>query len=122
MAEEVSQAAQDYGRAFCVDPAREWLPLDQLTTDEAACVMRVGRSFEAKIDQSLGAIPPVAVATAFPVQTAGGKRVASLSMAPDGTVLVCTDTACAPVGEGVAAAIAAEQVLGLMGLQVGGNS
>jgi len=118
--QEVSTAALDYGRAFCLPPEREWLPLDQLSTDEAACVLRVGRSFEERVDQALGGAAPEA---GYDVRTGSGRTVARLSMDNAGNVLLCIpERACAVVGQGVQAAVAAEQTLGLMGLSVGANS
>jgi hypothetical protein len=116
---EVSEAGIDFGRSMCLPPEREWLPLEQLTPDEAACALRVGRSFEERVDRALGAEAPADGPT-FPVQTPSGKTVARLSMDRDGNVLLCIpDRSCAVVGEGVTAAVAAEQTLALMGLQVG---
>lgn len=118
--QEVSEAAVSYGRSMCLDPAREYLPLDQLTPDEVSCTMRVGRGFEAKVDAAFGAQPPAEGAVAFPVQTTAGRPVASLSMDGAGNVVLCIPDkgVCAPVGQGTAAAVAAEQTLALFGLQV----
>jgi len=115
---EVSEAARNYGRAMCLDPSREGLPLEDLTPDEQACVLRVGRAFERRVDEALGATPPEGAAS-LPVQTPGGRQVARLSLDGEGNVLLCLpDRSCAVVGRGIDAAVAAEQTLGLMGLTV----
>jgi len=119
MPEELSEAGIDYGRAFCLAPDRQAVPLDQLTPDERACVTRTGLGFEARVQQRLGMVPQDGLG--YPVQVpATGARVAQLGMDPDGTVTLCLpDRRCVVLGQGPAAAAAAEETLTLLGFQVG---
>jgi hypothetical protein len=116
---ELSEAGIDYGRAFCLAPDRQAVPLDQLTPDERACVTRTGLGFEERVQQRLGLVPQDGVG--YPVQVpATGARIAQLGMDAQGVVTLCLpDQRCVVVGQGPAAAAAAEETLSLLGFQVG---
>jgi hypothetical protein len=116
---ELSQAGLDYGRAFCLAPDRQALPLTALTPDEQACVTRTGMGFETRVQERLGLTPTDGVA--YPVEVpATGAALARLGMDAAGVVTLCLpDQRCVVVGQGPAAAAAAEETLTLLGLTVG---
>jgi hypothetical protein len=118
MAEELSDAGLHFGEAFCVPEEKQGLPLAALTPDEQACALRVGLNFQRRVDEALGAVPP-GEGPAFEVSGPAGHTVARLTMDGAGNVLLCVpDRSCAVVGQGVEAAVAAENTLGLLGLTV----
>jgi hypothetical protein len=118
MAVELSQAGEDFGKAFCLSPDRAVLPLDQLTPEERACVTRVGTDFEARVQERMGFSPQDGVG--YHVTTPAGARVATLGMDSQGNVTLCLPgQRCVVVGQGPAAAASAEETLALLGLQVG---
>lgn len=117
---ELSQAGEDFGRAFCLAPDRQAVPLPDLTPTEQACVTRTGLGWQERVAERLGGLAPPTDGIAFPVMAPTGRPVAHLSMAADGTVTLCLPQGgCAVVGQGPAAAQAAEETLTLLGLRVG---
>jgi len=115
---ELSEAGLHYGEAWCVPEEKQGLPLAALTPDEQACVLRVGMAFQRRVDEALGAVPP-GEGPAFRVSGPAGHTVALLRMDGAGNVLLCIpERTCAVVGQGVEAAVAAENTLGLLGLSV----
>lgn len=118
MSTELSEAGIDYGKAFCLSPDRAALPLTQLTADEQACVRRVGTDFERRVQAKLGFVPGDGVG--YGVSGPAGGRIATLGMDAKGNVTLCLPRQrCVLVGQGPAAAAAAEETLALMGLSVG---
>lgn len=123
--EHLSEAALDYGRAFCVPVTEAGLPLDQLPPDQQACVRQVGETWAQKVEARMGAgadltpePPAVQMATVAGPQ---GAQVASVSFV-DGAVTLCTGprehAVCNLVGYGRDALDAAVAVLRQLGLQV----
>jgi hypothetical protein len=117
--EELTQAGEDFGRAFCLSPDRSSIPLSELTPDEQACVTRVGLDFERRVQERMG-YTPQGGGIGYPVQTKGGGRIATLGMDASGNVTLCLPgERCVIVGNGAPAAAAAEETLTLLGFQVG---
>lgn len=118
MAVELSQAGVDFGKSFCLAPDRAALPIGQLTPEERTCVTRVGTDFEQRVQERMGFAPQDGVG--YHVTTPAGARVATLGMDSQGHVTLCLPAQrCVVVGQGPAAAVAAEETLALLGLQVG---
>jgi len=120
---ELSPAGEDFGRAFCLAPDRQAVPLPALTPAEQACVTRTGLGWQERVQERLGGGAPPTDGIAFPVTAPTGRPVAPLGMAAGGTVALCLpEGGCAVVGQGPAAAQAAEQTLALLGLTTGATS
>ncbi len=114
---ELSSAAENYGRAFCLDPERQSLPIEDLTPEERGCVIRTGMRFEERIQAAMG-FEPQPGGVAYPVE-AGTGEVATLGMDPAGNVTLCLPgRQCVRLGHGPEVAQAAEEVLTLLGLTV----
>jgi len=127
MADNLSEAALDYGRAFCVPVTEAGVPFDQLPPDQQACVRRVGETWAQKVEARMGAgvdsglTPETPEVRATNVVGPTGQQVASLTFV-DGAVTLCLGPAdkrvCNLVGYGRDAYDAAKQVLTQLGLQV----
>jgi len=122
MAEPLSRAAEDFGRAFCVPETASAIPFDQLPPDQQQCVVRVGETWARKVEQRLGGEPAVPAVRRATVTGPRGTAVGTLTFA-DGAVTLCLtpqsgQRSCQVVGFGHDAYEAASQTLGAMGLAV----
>lgn len=114
---ELSQAAIDYGKAFCLSPDRAGLDLAGLTDVERSCVERVAQGFESRVQERLGLAPVDGIG--YPVVSPAGAKIATLGMDPQGRVTLCLPGArCVELGSGPAVAAAAEEVLSLQGFSL----
>ena len=123
---DLSEAAEDYGRAFCVPEASAGTPLAQLPPDIQTCVQRVGQTFQTDVDQKMGLTGTAAtdppLIRRFQVMGPQGVTVGSLTFA-DGSVTFCrqanpTARHCQLVGYGLDGLYAAHDVLEALGFQV----
>jgi len=124
MAEPLSRAAEDYGRAFCVPETGSAVPFDQLPPDQQQCVVRVGETWARKVEQRLGGEPAVPAVQRAHITGPQGTAVGTLTFA-DGTVTLCLvpqsgQRACRVVGFGHDAYEAAAATLASLGLDVHG--
>ena len=130
MDKSLSEAAEDYGRAFCVPPNQKNAPWDQLTPNEQSCIIQVGNRWDEDVIRKLaGSDPIVAVPEVHRVHIKGptGKDIGTVTFA-DGVVTACwgpegTDGArsCRVLGYGKDAYEAAKHTLGMTGFQVTGS-
>jgi hypothetical protein len=115
---ELTKAAEDFGRAFCVPADKAGVPLDLLPPEEAACVRQVGMGWESRVQERLGAgqsDPPTP--DMFLRVQKGGQEVGQLTLV-NGLVTLCLPAAsCEALGHGVDALAAAESTLNHLGFQ-----
>lgn len=52
MADRLGAAGISFGRAFCVPPDMDGMPLDQLPEDIRECVQRVGLGYERRVERA----------------------------------------------------------------------
>jgi hypothetical protein len=104
------RAAEDWALAICPE-------------GDTACVQRAASYYEQRIEAAIGAmLQPDAGGTAtYRLRGASGADVGSLTL-DGGQVMLCLRTAagerCGVVGRGVDGAVAAENMLRLMGIEV----
>lgn len=127
MADTLSEAALDYGRAFCVPDTEAGVPFNQLPAEQQACVTRVGTTWATKVEQAMGAgtistpVPAIPEVIRGTVSGPTGTELGTVTYA-DGTVTLCLTPQsgtrqCTVVGSGHDAYEAAVETLKLMGLQ-----
>lgn len=123
---DLSEAAEDYGRAFCVSGTQTGMPLAQLPPDIQTCVQRVGQTFQTDVDQKMGLTGAVAtdppLIQRFQVTGPQGATVGSLTFA-EGSVTFCRQASpaarhCQLVGYGLDGVHAAHDLLEALGFQV----
>lgn len=130
MVETLSEAALDYGRAFCVPESESGVPFTQLPTDQQTCVARVGETWANKVEQKMGGGLPAAIPVIRRTTLGGpqGQSVGTLTFA-DGAVTLCMTPqgqpgtgSCQVVGWGHDAFDAARQTLQALGVSVHGET
>lgn len=125
MDKPMTEAADDYGRAFCLPEGQKNVPWDQLSPQQQACVTQVGNHWDEDVLRKMEGQPLVAVPEVHRAHIKGpnGTDVGTVTFA-DGVVTACWGggpdhpRSCRVVGYGRDAYDAAKKTLGMTGLQV----
>lgn len=121
-----SVAAEHFGRAICLGPGDEYKQLSELNPEQRKCVQDVGMGWEnAIVSKFETRIPATSITEDASLIGNTGEKIGSLKL-NNGVVTLCFNTGskeyptpkCGQIGAGFDSFVAAQQILGLMGVAV----
>lgn len=115
--EALGPAGEHFGRAFCVSPERQSLPLEHLTPEEQECIRRVGLGWERRVESALGASSSPTQHSNYTIRR-NGMAVGTLSFSEGNVVLCLFERPCKAIGEGPDALSGARHALQELGFEV----